>query len=216
MITALITFIEETLIPFGGIGVFAASLLEEVLAPIPSALVQMGAGFFFLTPFESVSVAFVTTALVQVIIPASLGVALGSLVVYYIGFYAGKPALQRWGAYFGLTWRDVERGHEKFRQTQADATVLFFLRVAPIVPSVAISAVCGVIRMNLWRYLLYSFLGTAIRVTFLAMIGWQVGQLYREYYGVIDHFESAVLLGSLILFFVFLLYKLVRRRYRRT
>ncbi|MEX0930144.1 MAG: VTT domain-containing protein [Candidatus Paceibacterota bacterium] len=213
MITSFITLIEETLLPLGAIGVFTASVLEEVLAPVPSALVQMGAGFIFLSPYEDVSLAFAGTLLGYVIIPASLGVALGSLVVYYIGYYAGKPTLERWGKYFGFTWHNVKQGHERFRRTQADATVLFFLRVAPIIPSVAISAVCGVIRMKLWRYLLYTFLGTMIRVAFLAMIGWQVGNLYREYYDIVDQFESVVLLVALTLFFLFVLYKLLRKRF---
>ena len=47
MIAETIVLIEKTLLPLGAFGIFVASLLEEVVAPIPSALVQLSAGFSF-------------------------------------------------------------------------------------------------------------------------------------------------------------------------
>lgn len=197
MITSLIATIESALLPLGGVGVFAASLLEEVLAPIPSALVQMGAGFFLLP--ETVSGEFVFDLIVTVTIPAALGVTIGSLLVYFIAYYAGKPALERWGHWFGLSWSDVERGRERFQGGHKDSITLFVLRTIPIVPSVAISAVCGLIRMRLAKYFLYTFLGTLVRASGLAIVGWQLGELYHEYAALIDEFETYILVVLVVI-----------------
>ncbi|MEX0672646.1 MAG: VTT domain-containing protein [Candidatus Paceibacterota bacterium] len=214
MIETLITFIEETLIPLGGVGLFLASIIEEVVVPIPAAVVQLGAGYFLLP--NEVTTDFAVTMIFSIIVPIALGVSIGSLAIYYLGYFTGKPLLERWGKYAGLSWRGVERRHDKFKSTQADATVLFFLRIAPLVPSAVISLSCGVIRMKLWKYLLYTFLGTMIRVAFLAMIGSQVGVFYRQYWTIIDRFEYVILMAVLVSFFIFMLYKLVWFRYQES
>ena len=41
MINNLILFIRDFLLPYGAIGVFLATVVEEIIAPIPSALVHL-------------------------------------------------------------------------------------------------------------------------------------------------------------------------------
>ena len=215
MIHALLQSIQQTLIPLGGIGVFAGSLLEEVIAPIPSALVQMGAGFFLLpSTFDG---AFLADLLLVVVIPAAAGVAIGSLLVYFLAYYIGKPAIDRWGKWFGIRWEDVEKGRNRFRGGHADSITLFILRTIPVIPSVAVSAACGLIRMRLAKYLLYTFLGTLIRAGGLAVFGWWAGELYTKYAKTIGRFEEWIMiaLGSAVL--IFILYRFYcgyQRRHR--
>lgn len=214
MIATVTTYIEEVLVPMGAIGVFFASIIEEVIVPIPAALVQMSAGATLSGLFSEPSLSFGMTLFFQVIVPVSLGVTLGSLVIYAIGYCAGKPVLERWGEYFGLAWRDVDQRYRKLRHVQADATMLFFLRVTPIVPSVAISAVCGVVRMKVWRYFFLSLLGNVVRATFIVMIGWSAGELYRNHSAVVDQFERYVLWGGVITLLLYILLMLVYGRFR--
>ena len=49
MIDFFISLIQTHLLPYGGVGVFAASVIEEVIAPIPSAFVGLAAGFLFVS-----------------------------------------------------------------------------------------------------------------------------------------------------------------------
>ncbi|MCH7730796.1 hypothetical protein IID21_04775 [Patescibacteria group bacterium] len=50
MIEKLTSLIQPIVVEYGAVGVFLATLLEEIIAPIPSPLVPLTAGFFLLPP----------------------------------------------------------------------------------------------------------------------------------------------------------------------
>ncbi|MEK7514749.1 MAG: VTT domain-containing protein [Patescibacteria group bacterium] len=197
MIETAIYFIETTLVPLGALGVFIATILEEVIAPIPSAVVTLTAGFFFLK--DGFSPEFFQTLFFTIALPSATGVALGSLFVYGIAYMSGKIALEKWGKWLGVSWSDIEKMQQKFSRTSTDDITLFFLRTLPLVPSVAVSALCGLIRMNVLRYLTISFFGSIVRASVIALIGSQVGALYYEYAAQFEKFEKFVLVGFLFL-----------------
>ena len=150
---------------------------------------------------------WVLTLVFLILIPVSLGVAFGSLFVYGVAYYAGKPALMRWGKWFGLSWEEVEIFQQRLDDTQADEVALFFARAIPVVPSVAVSAFYGLMRFNTWKYLAYSFAGTLIRAGVLAVVGWQAGVLYREYAEMISHYEKYILGAFLVCIVLFIVYR---------
>ncbi|MEK9201703.1 MAG: VTT domain-containing protein, partial [Patescibacteria group bacterium] len=203
MIVSVITFMQTYLLPLGGWGVFFATIIEEVIAPIPSALVVLTAGF--LLPIHgSWSVEFFSSLFSIVIIPSALGVAIGSLAVYGLAYVSGKPAIEKWGKWLGVSWQDIEKAQEKLKNTRKDEITILILRAIPIIPSVVISAFCGVTRMALWSYLTVSFIGAAIRAFILGLIGSKVGELYFVYAGYFEHFEKTVLAGIALLVVVFI------------
>ncbi len=204
MIATLLQFIQTALIPLGAWGVFLASFIEEVVAPIPSALVITLSGFVFLGGPLSWHTLWVLCMVVA--LPAACGVTVGSLFVYGIAYGFGKPVLVRWGKWLGLSWADVERLQKKFEVSTNDELALFILRTLPIVPSVAISAFFGLVRFDSKKYVLYSFLGTYIRALILGVVGWQVGTLYVAYADLISRFEKivwVVLVGGLVAYIVY-------------
>src|SRR3989344_5541475 len=138
MISNLVTFSENLFVTYGAWGVFFASIIEEVVAPIPSSLVMMGAGFSFLDGVP-ITVLSLGSLVVMVILPAALGVTVGSLFIYTIAYFAGKPFLKKYGKYVGVSWQSVEETESRFASRHADFLTLFVLRAVPIVPSVVIS-----------------------------------------------------------------------------
>ena len=210
MIAGLIAALEPIIMRFGAIGVFLASVLEEVISPIPSALVVMGSAFFLMDG-HALSWASVVRMLVVVILPAAAGITFGSLTIYGIAYGSGKPILVRWGKYFGIEWSEIEKIHAKFSKGHADEFTLFLIRAVPAIPSVAISAVCGLLRMPVVEYVVYSFLGTTIRAFLLALAGWQLGNVYRATADTIGKIENYVLAGLIIVVAVFVVYKISKR-----
>lgn len=210
MIAAAIHFLETFIIPLGAFGVFAASFIEEVVAPIPSALVQLASGFLFLQ--GDFSAAFFSDLFFVVVFPAALGVTVGSLLVFGIAYWFGKPALLRWGRWLGVSWEEIERAQEKFRHSAADEWTLFITRSIPIIPSVAVSALCGLVRFSFKKYLLLTFLGTCVRATVLALVGWQVGEFYSRYGEVISKIESFVLLIFILAVAAFIFWRIKKSK----
>ncbi len=210
MIETTIQFIQSVILPLGAWGVFLGSLLEEVVAPIPSALVLTFSGFLFLK--GSFSIAFLFKLILTVVLPASLGVTIGSFFVYGLAHVFGKPILVKWGKWLGLSWNDIEKLQTKFDSENIDEWALFFLRTIPIIPSVAISAFYGLIRYDMKKYFIYTFLGTCIRATILALVGWQVGALYYRYADLIGKIEDFFLMGIGLVCILFVLYRIRKKK----
>ncbi len=210
MIESLILFIHTHLLPLGGFGVFIASIIEEILAPIPSAAVIFASGFLLVK--GPIGFDTVLDLLVKVAIPAALGITLGSLMVYGIAYYAGKPILTKWGKWLGLSWEDVEKIQLKFSQTSFDEASLFVIRAIPIVPSVVISAFCGLIRFPLRPYVLFSLLGLIVRAILLGFVGWQIGTLYFRYAKYVTLFENIILVGIVIFVTIFVGWRVYKHK----
>lgn len=191
MIESLIIFLQTSILPLGFWGVFLASVIEEVIAPIPSALVMMMSGFLFVS--GPVSVASIARLIFYVSLPAALGVTLGSLVIYGVAYWGGRSFLEKWGKWLGLYWADVEKIKLKFESSKKDELAIIGARVLPAVPSVAISAFCGFIRMNLMKYFWLTFVGMFFRGVIMGAIGWQVGNIYLKYAEIISKLESTIL-----------------------
>ena len=210
MIDNLIQFIELTIRHFGVLGVFVASFTEEVIAPIPSGLVMMSSGYAFLggLPVTFGNLVYLFT---YVALPLSLGLTLGSLLVYGLVYKYEEFIVTKIGPYLGFTINDVKKLHNYFEKGHRDYVVLFIMRLLPIIPSVAINAVAGLIRIKPSHYIIVTIIGTSIRALTISFIGWQVGNVYKEYADIIDHFENYVLYGLVIAGIVFIVWKRLKK-----
>jgi len=209
MIESLIFFLNNTLLPFGPIGVFGASLIEEIIAPIPSALVMLGSGFLFLP--QGFELSSIWKLISHVALPISLGVALGSLVVYSIARFAGLPLLYKYGYVLGINKEDLIKAENYFSESKKDELIIFTARVIPIVPASVIAVSAGLIKMPVYRYLLISILGTFIRAFILGAIGAEVGALYLKYAEEINKWEHLILIILLISILILVIYLLIRK-----
>ncbi len=108
-------------------------------------------------------------------IPAAFGVTLGSLPYYALGYFGGKPAIERWGKWLGINWQQVEELDEKLNKNWWDEIVFIGLRALPILPSVLLSVGPGVLRLPMRTYLVGSFVGTFIRATAMGFAGALLG-----------------------------------------
>jgi membrane protein DedA with SNARE-associated domain len=212
MFESVFVFLQANVLPLGFWGVFAASVAEEVIAPIPSALVMMASGFLFVS--GPVSLTNIWKLIYFVGLPAGFGVAVGSLPIYAAAYFGGKPILEKWGKYLGLYWTDVERLRERLEEKKNDGVAIIGARILPVVPSVAISALCGFIRMKVWKYFYLTFIGMFLRGLVMGVIGWQVGNVYVKYADMLSKFEDKALILIIAIGVGGLAYLVLRRRQR--
>jgi len=210
MIETLVTFLQENILPLGAGGVFLASVIEEVVAPIPSALVMALSGFLFVS--GPINVWNILSLIFLVAVPAAFGVTLGSLFIYGVAWWGRKAALLKWGKWIGLSWNDIEVLKARLEKSKKDEKTIILARVIPIIPSVAISALCGFIQMRPFKYIRLTFLGMFIRAIILASLGWQVGNVYYRYVELISRFEKYILIIILILACIFIINLFIRRK----
>lgn len=191
---------------YGSLGVFLGSFIEEIIAPIPSTLVILGSSFFIMQGVP-ISLESVFSLIIYVSIPAALGLTLGSLFLYAIGYFIGKPFITRWGKYMGFSWDDVEKTQQKFAESKNDDIALFSLRAIPVVPSIAISTFCGIIRYKIKNYIFITFLGSIVRASILGFLGWQFGRFYESIADTIAIYEDIVIIGLIIAIVAYIIYK---------
>jgi membrane protein DedA with SNARE-associated domain len=198
MIENFIVYIQSIISAYGAWGVFVATLLEEIIAPIPSPIVSLSAGFFLLTDNTTLIEAVLKAALI-IALPVSIGITLGSTLVYALGFFGGKPIIEKTKKWTGINWHDIEKTETRLTQGKGDEITLFILRMLPIIPGVAISGFCGVVRYPFQKFILITSLGAFIRAWLLGLIGWQVGELYATYADVISKFEKYILYSLILI-----------------
>ncbi len=211
MISEFIFKIELIVREYGAMGVLFAAFLEEIIAPIPSSLVAMFAGFF-LVPAEHTLLQAIAVASLEVAIPMSVGVTVGSLIFYTIAYYGGKPIILQYGKWFGLSWALIERTEKRFIKGHADEIILLCLRSLPFVPSVAISAFCGLIRYPVKTFIILSLIGSFIRSVIMAMIGWYMHDAYITYAEIINRIEIFVLATIIVACVSFLFLRMVKAK----
>ena len=206
MIDNIVFYIQSIISNYGALGVFGVTIIEEIIAPIPSAIIPLMAGFFLLPS----SMSFVEVALRGILIialPVSIGISIGSTLVYILGFFGGKPAIEKSKKLTGINWQEIIKIEEKVTRGDRDEIALFILRLIPIVPGFAISGFCGVVRYPFRKFIIITFLGSFVRAFILGMVGWQAGELYINYADIISRFEKIIFLIILFLLSIFLAYR---------
>lgn len=210
MIEGFIKIISSTVLPLGGFGIFLAEIIEEVIVPIPSAMILLGSGFIFLK--GSLSLDLLKTLFFTVVIPASLGLTIGSLIIYYLAYRLENFFIEKFGRFVGINQTDIDKLSLKFKGGFYDDLLIIFFRIIPLVPSVLLAVFCGIIKMPFKRYAIITFVGAFFRSLFLAIIGWQVGEVYIRYAKVINSIEDKVLGFFVVAIVLFIVY---RKFYRK-
>jgi len=172
----VLPFLESLYERFGYVGVVIAMTIESCAIPLPSELILPFAGWSvsrgLIEPLTSSPWSYWAAVLAGVV-----GNTLGSLASYAIGAYGGRPLVERYGKYVLISAHDLELAERWFARF-GEVTV-FFSRMLPIVRTF-ISVPAGIARMPLWRFTLFSILGTVPWVMLLVWGGMQLGDHWLE------------------------------------
>ena len=196
----------------GWIGVFFGSVLEEVIAPIPSTLTQLTYGAVLFAG-EPLTFGLIGKAIIFVGIPAAVGVLVGSLPFYMGAYYLGKPFIDKFGKILGIRWEDIEKLDKKFHRNHWDDIVFTGLRATPLLPSVLLAVGAGVLRLPVRTYVLGTLLGTFIRASVMGSVGAIIGTRLDSLAETIDRMGT---IGSVILAVsigIFVIGYLVRKKH---
>lgn len=210
-INEFILRISPLISEYGAWGVFFVSLIEEIIVPIPSSFILLAAGFFLLPvgePFTQV----LMDSLFKIVIPGSIGLTLGSVVIYMVGYLGGEPAILKWGKWFGVSWKEVEGVQKNITRGFWDEVLILGSRTLPILPQSLISFVCGVIRYPPHPFIVMTFFGTVIRTFFLSLLGWSFGEAYVLYSSELSSIGNWIIAILAILIVAFIAYRILKKR----
>jgi membrane protein DedA with SNARE-associated domain len=207
-LTASLTDALTSLI--GDHGVYAVFLLMVIDAVLPagSEIVMLYAGALAAGAFPGQDVVLFGHqidsqfwAYAVMSMAGVLGNTVGSVIGWWIGFYGGRPLVERHGRWLHLGPENVERAEHWFERW-GDWTV-FLGRITPVVRSF-VSIPAGVARMPLGRFTVLTFLGCIPWCFGIAAIGWAVGSSWEQAHHGFRYVDyvvvAAVVVGAVVWF----------------
>ena len=163
---------------YGQFSVFIGVIIEQIIVPIPSPLIIMGAGAVLIPPGISISNAFLQI-LWTIVLPGSIASTLGSYIGYMISFYGGKAMVDRLQRFLDVDWDQIERLEKRF-QGRGEGLSIFLSRAIPVFPISLVSIFAGLLRIPIKPFTIYTFLGSMFRCFFLGFFGWWIGATYEK------------------------------------
>ncbi|MBP6944826.1 VTT domain-containing protein [Patescibacteria group bacterium] len=145
--------------------VLVGSFLEEIISPIPTYAVMVTAGT--VARVQRISVLLLPVLAIL----SSLGKTLASYIYYVLADVVEDILVPRFGKYIGVTHADVELMGAKLSARRGDWWLLFSLRAIPIIPSVPVSVVAGLIKIDRNLFLSTTFVGTAVKNLLYLVVG---------------------------------------------
>jgi membrane protein DedA with SNARE-associated domain len=159
-------------------GYWAVGLLmaaESTVLPIPSEVIIPPAAYkawsgggleFFGTRYTG------WTAEILLVITGAVGSWVGAALMYWFARLAGRPLVVRYGRYFLISHEKIE-GAERWA-AHYGAFGIFASRLLPVVRHL-IGIPAGIVRMNFWKYSLFTLAGAATWTAVLCWLGVKVG-----------------------------------------
>lgn len=168
IIAALAGFVIAVISKAGYLGIVALMAIESACIPLPSEIIMPFAGYLiYLGQFKLL---WAATA-------GAIGCNLGSVIAYEIGYYGGRPLIERYGSYILMSHHDLELADRFFLRFGSVAVVIG--RLLPVIRTF-IALPAGVARMPRVRFHVYTFVGSWPWCFALAWIGMKLGERWHS------------------------------------
>lgn len=190
MITKLVELLSAVVIliisHLGYLGIVLAMAIESALIPLPSEVIM---------PFSGFLVSKGELNFYLVILFGAVGNVLGSLLAYALGYYGEerfvRTFIKKYGKWVLITSHDLEISESWFRNH--GEMVVFASRILPVVRTF-ISLPAGIAKMDLKKFILYTFLGSLIWGAVLTQIGRTLGENWQTLGPVFRKFDVVIAL----------------------
>jgi membrane protein DedA with SNARE-associated domain len=172
MIAKIIEFLSGIIVAtislLGYSGIVLLMAIESACIPLPSEIIM---------PFSGYLVSTGQMNLWLVGLAGAVGCVLGSLVAYWAGSKGGRPLIEKYGRYVLVSRHDLDLADRWF--ANYGEIIVFVSRLLPAVRTF-ISFPAGVARMNLKRFVFYTFTGSLPWCLGLAYVGQKLGEKWNQ------------------------------------
>lgn len=168
IIEILSGFIVATISLLGYSGVVLLMAIESACIPLPSEIIM---------PFSGYLVSTGQMNLWGVAFAGAVGCVLGSMVAYWVGMYGGRPLIEKYGRYVLVSRHDLDLADRWF--ANYGEVIVFGSRLLPVIRTF-IAFPAGVARMNIPRFIIYTFAGSLPWCLGLAYVGQKLGEQWNK------------------------------------
>lgn len=182
-------FVTDLIGNYGYFGMFIAMVLEAVIIIIPSELVLATGGILASRKIFTFPLAFLT---------GLLGSVFCAIAIYFMGYFGGKPFIQKYGKYFWMKEEDIEKSDSWFSKYGLFGALIG--RNFPIIRTL-ISLPIGIMRLSFSKFLIYTTIGSIPWTFIFVYVGYALGNNWV----ILKEFTSRLKLPIRILIIVLIL-----------
>lgn len=191
MIDSLLLWLSETMehiiTVLGPWGVSLLMAIESCNIPLPSEAVLPFAGILVNKGVMNFHIAAIFGA---------IGCVLGSMPSYYLGYFGGRPFVEKYGKYFLVSQKDLEDA-DKWVDKYGD-WAFFICRMLPVIRTF-ISFPAGILRARKRIFFTLTFLGSLLWCYVLVFVGVKMGENMEALKSIWHKFDAVIILACLIL-----------------
>jgi membrane protein DedA with SNARE-associated domain len=192
-------FIMNVLDWLSGLGYLgiAIGLMLEV---IPSEIV-LGYGGYMISEG--------TIGFAGAVIAGTIGGTIAQLFLYWLGFYGGRPVLEKYGKYLLINKHHIDVSEQWFKKYGPG--VIFSARFIPVVRH-AISIPAGIARMSFVKFTLYTVAAVIPWTMFFLYLGMVLGENWA---GIKDAAKPYIIPVAIIALIAGIIYFLLKKKNKR-
>lgn len=192
-------FIIGLLRDYGYFGMFIGMVLEAVIIVIPSELILATGGIMASQGIFSFWMAFLI---------GLIGSVFCAIIIYFMGYFGGKPFVKKYGKYFFMKEEDIEKSDSWFNRYGLYASLI--CRNFPIVRTL-ISLPIGIMRLSFFKFIVYTIIGSIPWTFVFVYVGYALGSNWVIVNSYISKLKVPIRILLLILVFSYF-YKKIRYR----
>jgi membrane protein DedA with SNARE-associated domain len=185
-IAAVAAWIMGVISSMGYGGIVLLMGIESACIPLPSEIIMPFAGFL---------VSKGTMTLWGIALAGALGCVLGSIPAYYLGMFGGRPLVEKYGKYVLISHKDLDMADRWF--AKHGEIIIFIARLLPAVRTF-IAFPAGVARMNMPKFIAYTFVGSLIWCWALGYAGMKMGENWESLKVYFHEFHYVIVVAGIV------------------
>jgi len=178
---SILDVLRSAVVHYGYWAVAVALLLENAGVPVPGETILLLASFLAYSERE--------LQLGWIIAVGIVAATLGDNLGFALGYYGGRPLLERYQSIFRIQSKTLMRGESLF--ARFGAVTVFFARFI-FGMRIITGPLAGVLRMPWRKFLVYNFLGAAVWVTAISSAGFLFGRHWERLQRDVRRFDLGV------------------------
>lgn len=197
-------FVINLMNNYGYLGMFLGMVLEAVIIIIPSEAILATGGILAANNIFSFWGAFFT---------GLLGSVFCAIVIYFMGYFGGKPFIKKYGKYFFMKEEDIEKSDSWFNKYGMVGALIG--RNFPIIRTL-ISLPIGIMRLSFFKFLIYTIIGSIPWTFVFVYVGYTLGNGWTVVNKYVGNLKVPIKILILLLIFSYFLKKIKLNKQKST
>ena len=193
-------FLFNLISNYGYFGMFIGMVLEAVIIIIPSEAILATAGILASRGIFSIWGAFII---------GLLGSVFCAIIIYFIGYFGGRPFIKKYGKYFFMRESDLDKSNSWFNKYGMLGALIG--RNFPIVRTL-ISLPIGIYRLSFIKFLIYTTIGSIPWTILFVYLGYALGNSWILVNSKLSYLKIPIRI-LLIFLVVLYFYKKIKIKY---